>query len=241
MVSAESPKRNGLLAALPDADLRRWRLHLECIDLTSGQVLHEQGRSRASAYFPTSAVVAVTYVAEDGSCTEVGLVGAEGFIGASLILAGSATTTSNVVLIAGQAFRIGASVIRGEFEQSGAVRHLLLRYTQAFLTQVAQTAVCNRHHTVDQQLCGWLLHCLDRVQGREVLVTQEVLANMLGVRRESVTAVAGRLQADGLIRYARGHIQVRDLEALERRACECHAVVKNEYDRLLPPAETVAT
>jgi len=234
MAYAEDPKSNCLLAALPDADWQRWRQHLERVDLKSGQVLYEPGRPQVHAYFPTSAIVALSYVMESGACAEVALVGDEGVVGTSVFLGGGTTISHGSVLIAGQGFRIGAQMIRAEFARSDAVRRLLLRYTQALLTQIAQTAVCNRHHTIDQQVCGWLLYSLDRLRGSDVVVTQEVLACMLGVRRESVTHVAGRLQAAGLIHCARGHIEVLDRGTLERRACECHAVVKKEYDRLLP-------
>jgi CRP-like cAMP-binding protein len=244
MARPEDPNSNRLLAALTDADWQRWQCRLERVDLKLGQVLYEPSRPQFYAYFPTSAIVSLLYLTDSGACAEFAVVGSEGIVGTSLFLGGASTTSRASVLIAGQGFRIGAQVIRDEFERSDSVRDLLLRYTQALATQIAQTAVCNRHHRIDQQMCGWLLHSLDRQRGSEVVVTQEVLASMLGVRRESVTEAAGHLQATGLIRCTRGHIAVLDLEGLERRSCECHAVVKKEYDRLLPqdpaarPAET---
>lgn len=234
MAYCADPKSNRILAALSDADWQRWQHHLERVEMKSGQVLYEPNLQPAYAYFPTSAIVALSYVLVDGASAEVALVGYEGVVGASLFMDGGTTISQGAVLIAGQGFRVRAQVILAEFERSDAVRHLFLLYTQALMTQIAQTAVCNRHHTIDQAVCGWLLHCLDRLRGREVLVTQEVLGSMLGVRRESVTEVAGRLQHAGLIHYARGHIEVLDRGALERRACECHTVVLREYDRLLP-------
>lgn len=234
MTQHDDPKANHLLAALADTDWQRWRPQLEYVELARGQVLYEPNRQPAYAYFPTSAIVALSYVLVNGGSAEVALVGDEGVVGKSLFMDGGITTSQGAVLIAGQGFRIRAQVIQAEFERSDAVRHLFLLYAQALMTQMAQTAVCNRHHTIDQQVCGWLLHCLDRLRGREVLVTQEVLGSMLGVRRESVTEVSGRLQHAGLIHCARGHIEVLDRGALERRACECHAAVLREYDRLLP-------
>jgi CRP-like cAMP-binding protein len=234
MTNLESPKDNRLLAALGHADWQRWEPQLERVDLKLGQVLYEPGRAQRYAYFPTSAIISLVYVLSDGAWTETAVVGNEGIVGTSLFL-GSSLPGHGSVLVAGQAFRIGAQMIKDEFERSDSVRLLFLRYTQALATQIAQTAVCNRHHTIDQQVCGWLLHNLDRLRGSEVVVTQEVLATMLGVRRESVTHVAGQLQAAGLICYTRGHITVLDRAGLERRACECRAVVKREYDRLSPP------
>lgn len=234
MNESENPKGNRLLAALSDADLRRWEPRLERVELKSGQVLYEPGKAQRHAYFPTTAIVSLVHVLASGASTEVAVVGNEGMVGTSLLLGSPSTTGHAAVLIAGQAFRIEPDIIRREFDSSDLVRHLLLRYTQALVTQIAQTSVCNRHHSVEQQVCGWLLYNIDRTQGSEVVVTQEVLATMLGVRRESVTEAAGRLQAAGLIRYTRGHISVLDLAGLERRSCECHAAVKKEYDRLLP-------
>jgi CRP-like cAMP-binding protein len=234
MARPEDPKSNRLLAALTGADWQRWQRHLERVDLKLRQVLYQPGRPQLYAYFPTIAIVSLMYLTDSGASAEFAVVGSEGVVGTSLFLGGATTTSHGSVLIAGQGFRIGAQTIRDEFERSDSVRLLLLRYTQALVTQIAQTAVCNRRHTVDQQLCGWLLHSLDRLRDSEVVVTQELIASVLGVRRESVTEAAGRLQAAGLIRYARGHISVLDHAGLERRSCACHAIVKSEYDRLLP-------
>ena len=234
MAPTEDSNGNRVRAALPNDDWQRWRRHLDRVDLISGQVLHEQGRPQAYAYFPTSAIISLSYLLQSGAPTEVALVGDEGMVDTCLLLDGGMTTTQSSVLMAGQGLRIGAQMIRGEFDRSDAVRRLFLRYTQALTTQIAQTAVCNRRHTIDQQVCGWLLHCLDRMRGSELVVSQETVSNMLGVRRESVTQAAGKLRDAGLIRYARGHIEVLDRGALDQRACECHAVIKKEYERLLP-------
>lgn len=235
MACPEDPKSNRLLAALTDADWPHWRRHLESVDLRVGQALYEPGRPQLYAYFPTSGIVSLLYLMDSGASSEVAVVGNEGVVGTSLFLGGGTTTSHGSVLIAGQGFRIGAQMIRDEFERSDSVRLLLLRYTQALATQIAQTAACNRHHAIDQQVCGWLLYSLDRVRDCEVVVTQQLIASMLGVRRESVSEVAGRLQAAELIHCTRGHISVLDRAGLERRSCECHAVVKKEYDRLLSP------
>ena len=234
MAHPEEPNSNRLLAALTGADWPRWRSHLECVDLTRGQVLHEPGQPRRHVYFPTSAVVSLLCTTASGASSGIAVVGNEGVVGSSLLLGAESTTYGSAVLIAGQAFRIGAQAIRDEFDRSGSVRQVVLRYIQALATQIAQLATCNRHHSIEQQLCGFLLHSLDRLRGSEVVVTQELIASMLGVRRESVTAAAGHLQEAGLIHYTRGHIAVLDRMGLERRSCECHAVVKKEYDRLLP-------
>jgi CRP-like cAMP-binding protein len=240
---AADPRSNRLLAALMDADRQRWRKNLERVDLRAGQVLHEPGRPQTHAYFPSSAIVSLSYVLETGGSAEVALVGHEGVVGTPVLLDVGTSTTHSTVVIAGQGFRIGAPVVKDLFERSDAVRTLFLRYIQALSTQMTLTAACNRHHTIDQQVCSWLLHCLDRLRGSEIVVTHELLGNMLGVRRESVTQVACQLQDSGLIRYARGHIEVLDRRALERRACECHAVVLKECERLLPhehPARAAA-
>lgn len=237
----EDPKCNRLLAALTEADWQRWRRHLERVDLRLGQVLSEPGRPQRHAYFPTSAIVSLMHVLSNGASAAIGVVGHEGVVGTALFLGDGTTTKLSSVLIAGQGFRIPAQVVKDEFERFDSVRLLLLRYTQALVTQIAQTGVCNRHHVIDRQVCGWLLHSLDRLQDNEVVVTQELIASMLGVRRESVTDAAGRLQAAGLIHNARGHISVLDRAGLEKRSCECHAVVKREYDRLLlPPSDARA-
>ena len=199
-----------------------------------GKVLYESGVALSHVYFPTTAIVSLLYVMEDGASAEIAVVGQEGIVGISLFMGGESTPSRAVVQSAGQAFRLKAKLMMQEFNRAGPVLHLLLRYTQALITQMAQTAVCNRHHSLDQQLCRWLLHSLDRLHSAEIVMTQELIANMLGVRREGVTEAAGHLQKAGLIRYRRGHITVLDRTRLEERACECYAVVKKEYDRLLP-------
>jgi len=199
-----------------------------------GQVLYESGRTLSHVYFPTTAIVSLLYVMEDGASAEIAVVGNEGVVGISLFMGGESTPSRAVVQSAGHALRLKAHLIKQEFEQAGPAMHLLLRYTQALITQMAQTAVCNRHHSLDQQLCRWLLLSLDRLQGNELVMTQELIANMLGVRREGVTEGALKLQKLGLIRYSRGRITVLDRPGLENRTCECYAVVKKEYDRLLP-------
>jgi CRP-like cAMP-binding protein len=227
-------KRNQLLAALPPADLQRWLPQLEAVQMPLGLVLYESGRTLSHVYFPTTAIVSLLYVMENGASAEIAVVGHEGIVGISLFMGGESTPSRAVVQSAGQGLRLKASLIKQEFEQAGPVMHLLLRYTQALITQMAQTAVCNRHHSLDQQLCRWLLLSLDRLEGSELVMTQELIANMLGVRREGVTEGALALQKTGLIRYSRGHITILDRPGLERRTCECYAVVKREYDRLLP-------
>jgi CRP-like cAMP-binding protein len=207
---------------------------LEFVDLSLGQVLYESGAALAHVYFPTTAIVSLLYVLENGASAEIAVVGNEGIIGVSLFMGGESTPSRAVVQSAGQGFRLKAKVMKEEFNRAGPVLHLLLRYTQALITQMAQTAVCNRHHTLDQQLCRWLLLSLDRLQGTRLVMTQELIANMLGVRREGVTEAALKLQHAGLISYARGHITVLDRKRLEKRSCECYLVVKKEYDRLLP-------
>ena len=233
------PRLNRLLAAIPDPELARWTPFLEPVDLPLGRVLYESGVRLSYVYFPTSAIVSLLYVMTDGASAEIAVVGHEGIVGISLFMGGESTINRAVVQSAGRGFRLRASVLMQEFNRSGPVLHLLLRYTQALITQMAQTAVCNRHHTLDQQLCRWLLHSLDRLDGNSLAMTQQLIANMLGVRREGVTDAAGALQKSGLIRYQRGHITVVDRDGLERRTCECYRVVKQEYDRLLPP--TLAT
>jgi CRP-like cAMP-binding protein len=225
---------NHLLAVLPQADLQRWLPQLEPVEMPLGQVLYESGRTLSHVYFPTTAIVSLLYVMENGSSAEIAVVGNEGVVGISLFMGGESTPSRAVVQSAGRGLRLKADAIKEEFQQAGPAMHLLLRYTQALITQMAQTAVCNRHHSLDQQLCRWLLLSLDRLQGSELQMTQELIANMLGVRREGVTEAALRLQQAGLIRYSRGHVTVLDRPGLERRTCECYAVVKTEYDRLLP-------
>jgi CRP-like cAMP-binding protein len=199
-----------------------------------GKVLYESGTKLSHVYFPTTSIVSLLYVMEDGASAEIAVVGHEGIVGISLFMGGESTPSRAVVQSAGRAFRLRANLMMQEFNRAGPVLHLLLRYTQALITQMAQTAVCNRHHSLDQQLCRWLLLSLDRLHTRDLVMTQELMANMLGVRREGVTEAAGSLQTAGLIRYQRGHITVLDRDGLERRTCECYSVVKKEYDRLLP-------
>lgn len=233
MILVDAPRRNQLLAALPSLDWARWAPHLELVPLSLGQVLCESGERVRHMFFPTTAIVSLLYVLESGASTEIAVVGREGLVGISLFMGGGTTPSRAVVQSAGEGLRMRADRLMSEFEQSAVVSHLLLRYTQALITQMAQTAVCNRHHTLDQQLCRWLLLSLDRIDGNELLMTQELIANMLGVRREGVTEAAGRLQQQGLIRYQRGRITILDRAGLEKRSCECYAVVKEEYNRLL--------
>jgi CRP-like cAMP-binding protein len=228
-------KKNHLLAALPEAEWQRWLPKLELVEMPLGEVLYESGVTLSHVYFPTTAIVSLLYVMENGASAEIAVVGNEGLVGVSLFMGGESTPSRAVVQSAGQGIRLAARSMKDEFNRAGPALHLLLRYTQALITQMAQTAVCNRHHSVDQQLCRWLLLSLDRLQGDELVMTQELIANMLGVRREGVTEAALSLQQAGLIRYARGHITVLDRAGLEKRTCECYAVVKKEYDRLLPP------
>ena len=230
-------RKNLLLAALPNAELQRWQPQLEAVVMPLGQVLYESGATLSHVYFPTTAIVSLLYVMENGASAEIAVVGNEGIVGISLFMGGESTSSRAVVQSAGNGFRLKAQMMKNEFNRAGPVLHLLLRYTQALITQMAQTAVCNRHHSLDQQLCRWLLLSLDRLQKNELIMTQELIANMLGVRREGVTEGALKLQHDGLIRYARGRITVLDRPGLEKRTCECYAVVKKEYDRLLPMLE----
>jgi CRP-like cAMP-binding protein len=228
------PTENHLLAALPDTEWQRWLPHLERVEMPLGQVLYEAGGTLSHVYFPTTAIVSLLYVMENGASAEIAVVGNEGIVGISLFMGGDSTSSRAVVQSAGLGLRLKAQIMKDDFNRAGPVLHLLLRYTQALITQMAQTAVCNRHHSLDQQLCRWLLLSLDRLEGNELVMTQELIANMLGVRREGVTEGALKLQTAGLIRYARGHISVLDRDGLQKRSCECYAVVKKEYDRLLP-------
>ena len=235
MALASDPRQNQLLAALPDAEWSRWEPLLEPVDLPLGKVLYESGSRLSHVYFPTTSIVSLLYVMADGASAEIAVVGNEGIVGIALFMGGESTPSRALVQSAGKGFRLKAEMMLQEFNRAGAVLHLLLRYTQALITQMAQTAVCNRHHTLDQQLCRWLLLSLDRLHTEELVMTQELIANMLGVRREGVTEAAGELQRAGLIKYRRGHITVIDRARLEQRTCECYNVVKSEYDRLLPP------
>ena len=229
--------KNHLLAALPEPEAHRWLPILETVDLPLGQVLYESGVTLNHVFFPTTAIVSLLYVMENGASAEIAVVGNEGIVGVSLFMGGESTPSRAVVQSAGKGFRLKAQVMKDEFYRAGPVLHLMLRYTQALITQMAQTAVCNRHHSLDQQLCRWLLLSLDRLEGNQLVMTQELIANMLGVRREGVNESALKLQHAGLIHYARGHITVLDRVALENRSCECYAAVKKEYDRLLPPMQ----
>lgn len=235
MAAFPDPKYNRLLGALPPADWARWSSLLEPVSMPLGDVLYESGMPMTHVYFPTTSIVSLLYVMEDGASAEIAVVGNEGIVGISLFMGGETTPSRSVVQSAGYGMRMRGQVLKDEFNRSGAVMQLLLRYTQALITQMAQTAVCNRHHSLDQQLCRWLLLSLDRLPANELLMTQELIANMLGVRREGVTEAASNLQRAGLIQYRRGHITVLDRAGLERRTCECYAVVRREYDRLLPP------
>lgn len=227
------PIQNRLLAALPAGELAHFASHLEPVSMAAGDVLYESGGQLAHVYFPTTAIVSLLYLLENGATAEIAMVGNEGIVGISLFMGGETTPSRAVVQRAGQAFRLRADLIKQEFNRAGPLLRLLLRYTQALITQMMQTAVCNRHHSVEQQLCRWLLLSLDRMATLSLTMTQETIANLLGVRREGVTEAAGRLQRIGLIRYSRGQIEVLDRPGLERAACECYGVVKMEFDRLL--------
>jgi CRP-like cAMP-binding protein len=227
-------RSNRLLASLPEPEWLRWSPMIERVNMPLGQVLYEPGVALTDVYFPLTSIVSLLYVMENGASAEIAVVGNEGIVGVSLFMGGESTPSRAVVQSAGTGCRLNAQLMKDEFNRAGPVLHLLLRYTQALITQMAQTAVCNRHHSLDQQLCRWLLLSLDRLQGDELVMTQELIANMLGVRREGVTEGALKLQKAGLIQYARGHITVLNRKGLETRTCECYAVVKREYDRLLP-------
>jgi CRP-like cAMP-binding protein len=237
MPQPPDPRQNWLLAALGDAEWQRVASHLQPVSLSLGQVLYVPGGALTHLVFPTTAIVSLLYVMENGASAEIAVVGNEGLVGISLFMGGQSTSSEAVVQAAGAGFRLEARVLMQEFTRGGPVLHLLLRYTQALITQMAQTAACNRHHALDQQMCRWLLLTLDRLHSSEVVMTQDLLSTILGVRRASISEAAGRLQKDGVIRYERGHITVLDRPAIERRACECYAVVKKEYDRLLPAIE----
>jgi CRP-like cAMP-binding protein len=229
-----SPKQNHLLAALPETDYERLLPALELVPMPLGWAVYESGGRLGYLYFPTTSIVSLLYVMENGSSAEIAITGNDGLVGISLFMGGESTPSRAVVQSAGHGYRLKASVLKKEFALGGQLQHLALRFTQALITQMAQTAVCNRHHALDQQLCRWLLLSLDRLPGKELIMTQELIANMLGVRREGVTEAAGKLQSEGMIRYSRGHITVLDRAGLEKRVCECYAVVKKELDRLLP-------
>ena len=239
MANFPDPKKNHLLAALPVTEWARWLPDLEPVSMPLGEVLYESGATLSHVYFPTSAIVSLLYVMENGASAEIAVVGNEGVVGISLFMGGESTPSRAVVQSAGHGVRLPATAMKEEFARSGPVMHVMLRYTQALITQMSQTAVCNRHHSLDQQLCRWLLLSLDRLEGNELNMTQELIANMLGVRREGVTEGALKLQQAGLIRYARGRITVLDRIGMEKRTCECYAVVKREYERLLPDIQAL--
>ncbi|MEO6561622.1 MAG: Crp/Fnr family transcriptional regulator [Nitrosospira sp.] len=226
------PNENHLLAALPTAELERLEPHLELIHMPLGDVLCESGGRLHYVYFPTSAIVSLHYILENGASSEIAGVGNEGMLGISLFMGGETTPSWATVQTAGYGYRLKAALMLQEFNQAGPVQRLLLRYTQALIMQISQTAVCNRHHTIEQQLCRWLLLTLDRLNSQELTMTQELIASMLGVRREGITEAAGKLQNAGIIRYRRGHIMVLDRYGLETHVCECYSVVKKEFDRL---------
>ena len=233
MPSSNSPKQNHLIAALPPEDYARLLPALELVPMPLGSAVYESGVDMGHLYFPTTSLVSLLFVMESGASAEIAVTGNEGLVGISLLMGGESTPSRAVVQSAGHGYRLKASISKREFALGGQLQYLALRFMQALITQMAQTAVCNRHHAIDQQLCRWMLLSLDRLSGNELRMTQELIANMLGVRREGVTEAAGKLQADGLIRYSRGHITVLDRPRLEKRVCECYAVVKKEYDRLL--------
>jgi CRP-like cAMP-binding protein len=232
MSPPHSPNRNYLLAALPAAEFERLEAHLELIPMLLGETLYEPGRQLQHAYFPTTAIVSLLYITESGASAEVARVGNEGILGIALFMGGDTTPSSAVVQTAGHGYRLPGKLLKEEFIRVASVRRLLLRYTQGLIAQISQTAACNRHHSVKQQLCQWLLSTLDRLPAKEMIVTHDLVASAFGVRRESITEAAGNLQRDGLIRYRRGHIAVSERAGLEAGACECYAVVKKELSRL---------
>lgn len=233
MLSPHSPTQNHLLSALPKAEFEHLAARLELVHLPLGDMLYEPNMQLKHAYFPTTSIVSLHYVTESGASAEAAGVGNEGVVGVSLFMGGNTTPSSAVVQTAGYAYRLERNVLLEEFNRAGLMQRLLLRYTQALMTQIMQTAVCNRHHSIEQQLCRWLLLTLDRIPAQELVMTQELIASMLGVRREGITEAAGKLQQAGFIRYRRGHIAVLDRTGLETRTCECYAVVKKELHRLL--------
>ena len=241
MDEVANPKQNHLLDALLSAEFDRLSPNLELVEMSLGEVLYESGGILEHVYFPTNSIISLLYVMANGSAAEIAVVGNEGILGISLFMGGETTSSRAVVQSAGHAYRLKAQLLKDEFNRGGSVQRLLLRYTQALITQMAQTAVCNRHHSVEQQLCRWLLLSLDRLATDELTMTQELIANMLGVRREGVTDAAGKLQREGLINYSRGRIKVLDRPKLEKRSCECYQVVKAEFDRLLPALHGITT
>jgi len=239
MATMSQPKDNHLLAVLPTAEWDRIGPHLALVDMPLGHVVYESGDRLDHVYFPTTSIVSLLYVMEDGASAEIAIVGNEGVIGIALFMGGETTPSRAVVQSAGHGYRLNARILKDEFHRAGPMQRLLLRYTQALITQMAQTAVCNRHHSIDQQLCRWLLLSMDRLPTNELKMTQELIANMLGVRRPGVTEAAMKLQEAGLIRYNYGVIEVLDRPGLEKRVCECYGVVKREFDRLLPDLEAI--
>jgi len=235
VLPAHSPKQNHLLAALPAAEYQQLLGHLELVSMKLGDMIYEPDMKLAYAYFPTTSIVSLHYVMESGASAEAAGVGNEGVVGVSLFMGGETTSSSAVVQTAGYAYRLASCFLKQEFNKSGVFQRLMLRYTQALMTQMSQTAVCNRHHSVEQQLCRWLLLTLDRMATNELVITQELIASMLGVRREGISEAAGKLQSAGLISYRRGHIAVLKRSGLETRSCECYSVVKSELARLLNP------
>jgi len=233
-VAFAAPKVNRLLAALPEKNYQALLPFLERVELPLGMALYESGGKQGHVYFPTTSIVSLLYVLENGASAEIAITGNEGLVGIALFMGGETTPSRAVVQSAGEGYRLKAAVLKEAFERDGQLQLLLLRFTQALITQMTQTAVCNRHHAVHQQLCRWLLLSLDRLPDNQLVMTQELIANMLGVRREGVTEAAGKLQAEGLIEYSRGRIRVLDRDQLEAHVCECYSVVKKEYDRLLP-------
>jgi CRP-like cAMP-binding protein len=234
MITSPDPRKNQLLAALPEVELQRWQPHLEYVEMRLGEVLYEAGSTLSHVYFPTTAIVSLLYVMQNGESAEIAVVGNDGLVGVSLFMGGDSTSSRALIQSAGGAFRLPAPLMKAEFDRGGPVLHLFLRYTQALITQMVQTAACNRHHSLDQQLCRWLLLSLDRLQGTEMVMTQALIAHMLGVPLNGATEGALKLQTAGLIDYTKGRIRVLDRGGLEKRTCECYAVVKKEYDRLLP-------
>jgi CRP-like cAMP-binding protein len=234
MIEQSAPQQNLLLAALPEEVLNRLLPSLELVAMPLGHVVYESGDSLGHVFFPTNSIISLLYVMENGASAEISVVGNEGIVGVAVFMGGQSTPSRALVQSAGHAYQLPAKRLMDEFDRHGDLQQLMLRYTQALITQMAQTAVCNRHHTIDQQLCRWLLLSLDRLQGNQLVMTQELIANMLGVRREGVTEAAGKLQKLGVIEYRRGNIRVLDRPRLEELCCECYAVVKRETDRLLP-------
>ena len=234
MTTSADLKKNRLLAALPQADLQRWLPHLEYVEMRLGEVLYEAGSTLSHVYFPTTAIVSLLYVMQNGESAEIAVVGNDGLVGVSLFMGGDSTSSRALIQSAGGAYRLTAQLMKEEFDRGGPVLHLFLRYTQALITQMVQTAACNRHHSLDQQLCRWLLLSLDRLEGTHMVMTQALIAHMLGVPLKGATEGALKLHMAGLIDYTQGRIQILDRSGLEKRTCECYAVVKKEYARLLP-------